>query len=101
VEGDACQRSGVVHDGESLVSQSRDGLVSVPRALGLVRIRMPVKVEKEIRLGGNFPTRHQGGTVGRECRDGVRESCCGGVYLRGGADESYASKAALVAHQNR
>jgi len=75
--------------------------MSVPRVLGLVRSRTPVEVEKEIRLGVNLPTRYQGGTVGRECGDGLREGCCGGVYFRRGADESWASKAALVAYQNR
>jgi len=69
------------------VSQSCDGVVSVPRVLGLVRIRTPVEVEEKIRLGGNFSTCHQSGTVGREGGDGPRETCRGRVYLRGGADE--------------
>jgi len=75
-------------EGDGRVRQSRDGVVSVPRVPGLVRRRTPVKVEEEIGLGGNFPTRNQGWAVGRECRDGLREACCGGVYLREGADKS-------------
>ena len=36
--------------------------------------------------------------MGQECGDGHREARCGWVYLRGGADEPQASKAALVAY---
>jgi len=39
--------------------------------------------------------------VGREGGDGLREARCGRAYLRGGADEPQAHKAALVAYQNR
>ena len=87
VEGDGWQHSDVVYEGDSRISQSRDGVVPVPWVLGLVRGRRPVEVEEEIRLGGNFPTRHKGGTVGCEGGDGFREACCGRVNLRGGADE--------------
>ena len=87
VEGNGRQRRDVTYDGGGGVSQSWDGIVSLPWILDHVRSRTPVEVEEEIRLGGNFPTRYQGGTVGREGRDGLREACCGWVYLRGGADE--------------
>jgi len=49
---------------------------------------MPVEVEDEISLGGNFPMRYRGGTVGQEGRDGLREACCGRAYLQRGADDS-------------
>ena len=62
--------------------------MSVPRVPGLVRGRMPVEVEDEISLGGNFPMRYRGGTVGQEGRDGLREACCGRAYLQRGADDS-------------
>jgi len=88
VEGDEWQRRGVVHEGDGSVGQSRDGVVSLPRVPGLVRSRAPGEVEEEIRLEGNFPTHYQGGGVGRECREGPRKPCCGGVYLWGGPDES-------------
>jgi len=88
MEGDGWQRRDVVYEGDGRISQSCDGIVSVPRVPGLVRGRTPVEVEEEIRLGGNLPTRQHGGVVGRESGDGLRETCCGGVYLRGGADES-------------
>jgi len=87
VEGDGRQRQDVVYEGDGHVSQSCDGVVLVPWVLGIVRGRTPVEVEEQIRLGGNFPTHYQGGTVGREDGDGLREACCGRVYLRGGADE--------------
>ena len=87
VEGDWWERRDVVYEGDGHASQSRDSVVPVPRVLGLVRGTTPVEVEKEIRLGGNFPTRYQGSTVGREGGDGLREACCGRIYLRGGADE--------------
>jgi len=77
-----------VYEVEGHVSQSRDGVVSVSRVLGLVRSRTPVEVEEAIRLGGNFPTRSQVGTVGRECGEGLWEACCGGAYLQRGADDS-------------
>ena len=72
VEGDGWQRRDVVNEGDGHVSQSCDGVVSVPRVPGIVRGRMPVEVEEEMRLRGNFPTRYQGGTVGREGGDGLR-----------------------------
>ena len=75
--------------------------MSVPWILGLVLSRTPVEVEEEIRLRSNFPALYQGGTVGREVGNGLREVCRGGVYLRRRADEPYASKAALVAYKNR
>ena len=77
-----------MYEGDSRISQGCDGVVPVPWVLGLVRGRTPGEVEEEIRLGGNFPTRYQGRTVGREGGDGLREVCCSRVYLRGGADES-------------
>jgi len=76
-----------VYEGDGRVSQSCDGVVSVPWVLGFVRGRTPVEVEEKIRLGGNLPTHYQSGTVGRECGDGLREACRGRVNLRGGADE--------------
>jgi len=101
VEGDWWQGDQVVYEGDGRVSQDCDGVVSVPRVLGLVQSRTPFKVEEEIRLRGNFPTRYQGCAVWREGRDGLREACCGRVYFYRGADEPLASKAALVVYQNR
>ena len=76
-----------MNEGDGRVSQSCDGVVSVPRVPELVRSRAPVEVEEEIRLGGNCPTRYQGGAMWREGGEGFRETCCGRVYLRRGADE--------------
>jgi len=76
-----------VYEGDGRVSQGCDGVVPVPWVLGLVWGRTPVEIEEEIGLGSNFATRYQGGTVGREGGDGLREACCGRVNLRGGADE--------------
>ena len=76
-----------MYKGGGGVSQSYDGVVSVPWILGLVWGTTPVEVEEEIRLRGNFPTRYQGGTVGREGGNGLREACRGGVYFRRRADE--------------
>jgi len=76
-----------VYEGNGCVSQSCDGVVSVPRVPGLVRSRTPVAVEEEIRFRCYFPTRYQGGTVWREGGDRPREACCGRVYFRRGADE--------------
>jgi len=53
-----------VYEGDGHVSQGGDGVVSVSQVLVLVRNRTPVEVEDEIRLGGNLPTRYQGGRVG-------------------------------------
>jgi len=83
VEGDGWQRRDVVYEGDGRVSQSSDGIVPVPWVHSLERGRTPVEVEQEIRLGGNFPQHYQGGTVGREGGDRLREACCGRVYLRG------------------
>jgi len=55
VEGDGRQRRDVMYEGGGGVSQSCDGVVSVPRSLDHVRRRTPVEVEEEIRLRGNFP----------------------------------------------
>jgi len=87
VEGDGWQRRDVVYEGDGRVSQSCNGVVSVPWVLRLVRGRTPVEVEEEIGLGGNFPTHYHGGTVGREGGHGLGEASCGMVYLRRGADE--------------
>jgi len=87
VEGDGRQRSDLMYQGGGGVGQSCDGVVSVPWILGLVRSRTPVEVEEEIGLRSNFPARYQGGTVGREGGNGLREACRGRVYLRRGADE--------------
>jgi len=87
VEGDGWQGDHVVYEGDGGVSQGCDGVVSVPRVLELARGRIPVEVEEEIRLGGNFPPRYEGGTVWREGGDGLRETCCRRVYFWGGADE--------------
>ena len=76
-----------MYEGDGRASQSCDGVVSVPWVVGLVRGKTPVEVEEEIRLGGNFPMRYQGGTVGREGGDSLRETGCGRVSLLGGADE--------------
>jgi len=72
--------------------------VFVSRVPGLVRTRKPVEVEEEVGLRGYFPTGYQGCTMQRECGDRLREAGCGWVYLRGGADEPQAGKAALVAY---
>jgi len=69
------------------VSQGCDGVVSVPWVLGLVRCRAPVKVEEQVRLGGDLPMCRQGGTVLGEGGNGFREACRGRIYLRRGADE--------------
>ena len=76
-----------MYEWDGCVSQSRDGVVPVPWVLGLVRSRTPVEVKEEIRLGGNFPTRYQGGTVGGDGGNRLREACRSRVYLRRGADE--------------
>ena len=76
-----------MHKGDSRISQSCDGVVSVPRVLGVVRSRTAVEVEEEIRLRCNLPTCYQGGTVGQEGGNGLRETCRSRVYLRRGADE--------------
>jgi len=44
--------------------------VSVPRVLDSVQSTTPIEVEEEVRLGGDLPRRHQGGTVGREGGNG-------------------------------
>jgi len=54
VEGDGWQRREVVHTGGCRVSQSCDGIVSVPWVLGLVQSRTPVEIEEEICLGGDL-----------------------------------------------
>jgi len=87
VEGDGRQHRDVVYVGDGHFHQSHDCLVSVYRVLGLVWGGTPVEVEEEIWLGGNLPTRQQGGTVGREGENGFKEACRGRVYLWGGADE--------------
>ena len=69
MEGDGWQGDHVVYEGDGRVSQGCDWVVSVPRVLELVRSRTPVEVEEDIRLGGNFPTRYQGGAVWREGGD--------------------------------
>jgi len=75
VEGDGRQCSDVVYERDGRISQGCDGVVSVPRVLGLVQSGTPVEVEEEIRLGGNLPIRYQGGAVGREGGNGLREAC--------------------------
>jgi len=72
-----------MYKGGGRIGQSCDGVVSVPGILCLVRSRTPIEVEEEIRLRGDLPMRHQGGTVGRESGNGFREACRGRVYLRG------------------
>jgi len=47
-----------VYEGDGRVSQGCDCVGSVPCILGLVRSRVPVKVEEEVRLGGNFAARY-------------------------------------------
>ena len=69
MEADGRQCRDIMYEGDGRISQSCDGVVPVPWVLGLVRGRTPVEVEEEVRLGGNFPTRHHGGTVGGECGD--------------------------------
>jgi len=61
VEGHGWKGGHVVDEGGGRVSQGCDGVVPVPRVLELVRSRAPVEVEEEIRLGGNFLARYQGG----------------------------------------
>jgi len=46
-----------VHEGDSRVSQSRNGIVSVSWVLGLVGSGTPIEVENEIRLRSNHSTR--------------------------------------------
>ena len=87
MEGDGWQGDHVVYEGDGRIGQGCDGVVSVPRVLELVRSRTPVEIEEKIRLGGNLPTRYQGGAVRREGGDGLSEACCGRVYLQRGADE--------------
>jgi len=87
MKGDGWQSNHVVNEGGGCVSQSCDGIVSVPWVFGLVRSGTPVEVEKEIGLGGNLPARQQEGTVGREGWDGLVEACGGRIYLQGGADK--------------
>jgi len=57
------------------VSQSGDGIVSVPRIPGLVHSGTPIEIKDEIRLGGNLSMRYQGGTLGGEGGDGLKEAC--------------------------
>ena len=76
-----------MNEGCGRVSQGRDGVMSVPRVLELVRSRTPVEAEEEIKLGGNFPTRYYGGAVCRDSGDGLREACRGRIYFRRGANE--------------
>ena len=76
-----------MYKGDSRVSQGCDGIVLISWVLGFVQGGAPVEIEEEVRLRGNFPTRYQGGTVGREGGDGLRETCQGRVYLRSGADK--------------
>ena len=87
MERDGWQDDHVVYEGDGRVSQGCDGVVSVPRVLELVRSRTPVEVEEVRRLGGNLPTRYQGGAVRREGGDGLREACRGRVNFWGGADK--------------
>jgi len=70
-----------MYEGDGHVSQSRDGIVPVPWVPDLVRGRTPVEVEEEIRLGGDLPTRYQGGTVGREGRDGGHNPCSSSYFI--------------------
>ena len=83
VEGDGRYGDHFVYEGNSRVSESCDGVVSVPRVPGRVWSRTPVEVEEEIRLRGYFRTRYQGGTVRQEAGDGLREACCGGFISAG------------------
>ena len=76
-----------MYKGDGRIGQGCDGVMSIPWVLGLVRSRTPVEVEEEIGLGGNLPTCQQGGTVGREGGNGLRESCRSRVYVRRGEDE--------------
>jgi len=76
-----------VYEGDGCVGQGCDGVVSIPRIFQLVRGRTPVEVKEEVRLGGNFPPRQQGGAVWREGGDGSRETCCCRVYFWRGTDE--------------
>ena len=90
-----------MYEGDSRIRQSWHRVVSVSWVLGLVRDGVPVEVEEEVGVGGNLPTRQQGGMVGGEGGNGFREACRGRVYLRWGADEPQASKAALVVYKSR
>ena len=87
MEEDGGQHRDIVYEADGRICQSGDGVVSVSWFLGLVRGGTPVEVEEEIGLGGDLPMRQQGGTVGREVGNGLREACRGWVYLRGGADD--------------
>jgi len=64
MERDGRERRDVLYEGGRGVSQSCDGVVTVPWILGLVWSRTPVEAEDEIRLRGNLPPRYQGGAVG-------------------------------------
>ena len=77
-----------MYEGDGRVSQTCDGVVSVSWVLVLVRSRTPVEIEEDIRLGGNLPTRYQGGTVGGEGVNRLRETCRSRVYLRRGVNEA-------------
>jgi len=90
-----------VDKGDGRVGQSGDGVVSISQIPGLVCSGVPVKIEEEVWLGSYLSMCYQGGMVGRESGDGLREACRDRVYLRGGADKSQAGKAALVAYKNR
>ena len=76
-----------MYEGDDRVSQSCDGVMSVPRVIVLVRSRTPVEVEEELRLAGNLPTHYQGVMVGGEGGNRLRETCRSRIYFRRGANE--------------
>ena len=87
MEGDEWQGDHILYERGGRVSQGCDGVVLVPRVLELVRRRTPVEVNEDIGLGGNLPTRYQGGGVWREGGEALREACWGSVYLWRRADD--------------
>jgi len=64
VEGDGRQSDDIVDARDGRLWQGGDGIVPVPQIPGLVCSATPIKIEEEIRLGGNLSTYYQKGKVG-------------------------------------
>jgi len=54
MEGDGWQSDHIVDQRGGRLSQSCNGIVSVPRNPGLVHSGMPIEIEEEIRLRGDL-----------------------------------------------